>query len=107
LACFVLLEKPIPTGEWLKAQRNIKQKTPAKVLLTDITYMPYPSSVIYLSAIKDSASNEILAYNLFKNLRLNIALDTIKKLLKKNGSLFARGAYIRSDQGIHYTHPQF
>jgi len=33
--------------------------------------------------------------------------DSIMKKLKKNGVKFAKGAFIHSDQGFHYTNPQF
>jgi len=88
-------------------QRNFKQTMPAKVLLTDITYMPYQGGIAYLSAIKDSASNEILAYNLSKDLKLHVTHTTIKNLLKNYKKILAPDAYIHSDQGVHYTHPQF
>lgn len=43
-------------------ERNFKQNVPEKVLLTDITYLPYGNNhVVYLSTIKDSSSNVILA----------------------------------------------
>jgi len=42
--------------------REFKQDVVEKVLLTDITYMPYVTSYIaYLSTIKDASTNEILA----------------------------------------------
>ncbi len=43
--------------------RNFKQNTPGKVLLTDITYLPYSGGrMAYLSTIKDASTNKILAY---------------------------------------------
>lgn len=53
--------------------------------LADITYMPYgTSNRAYLSTIKDAFTNEILTYNLTKNLKLDIVIDTIEKLMKNN-----------------------
>src|SRR3712207_9055750 len=41
--------------------RKFKQKTPGKILLTDITYLTYKNNQrAYLSTIKDSSTNEIL-----------------------------------------------
>ena len=37
---------------------------------------------------------------------LDIALNTVKKL-KKNRRKLAEGAFIHSDQGVHYTSPHF
>lgn len=88
--------------------RNFKQEIPGKVLLTDITYMPYSvSSMAYLSTIKDASTNEILSYNLSKRLTIDIATDTIHKLIKNNKYLLVNNAFIHSDQGSHYTSPIF
>lgn len=63
--------------------RNFKQGIPGKVLLTDIPYLFYDKGKkAYLSTIKDASTNELLAYNVSDNLKLDIALDTIHKLKK-------------------------
>lgn len=87
--------------------REFKQGTAGKVLLTDITYLSYGKGKrAYLSTIKDAETNEILAYEVSDKITLDIALNTLKKL-KKNGRKLAEGAFIHSDQGVHYTSPQF
>jgi len=88
--------------------REFKQATPGKVLLTDITYLPYGNSkMAYLSTIKDSSTNEILAYQTSDRITLDIALDTIKKLVKNRRVTLTKDAFIHSDQGSHYTSPIF
>jgi len=88
-------------------KRQFKQGIPGKVLLTDITYLNYGKGKrAYLSTIKDSETNEILAYEVSNNIKLDIALNTVKKL-KKKGRKLATGAFIHSDQGFHYTNPKF
>ncbi|MBK5243338.1 IS3 family transposase [Clostridium sp.] len=88
--------------------REFKQGVVGKVLLTDITYMPYGSSCMaYLSTIKDSSTNEILSYHLSKRITLDIAMETIEKLIKVNKNLLHSEAFIHSDQGAHYTSPKF
>ena len=63
--------------------RNLNKNIPGKVLLTDITYLSYgKGQMAYLSTIKDASTNEILAYNLSNSLTLDIATDTINKLIK-------------------------
>ena len=87
--------------------RRFKQGIARKVLLTDITYLSYGKGKrAYLSTIKDAETNEILAYEVSDKITLDIALNTVKKL-KKNGRKLAEGAFIHSDQGVHYTSPQF
>lgn len=89
-----------------KLQRQFKQGEAGKVLLTDITYLTYKGGKrAYLSTIKDAETNEILAYEVSHSLHLEIALNTLHKL-KKHRHL-TEGAFIHSDQGFHYTSPQF
>lgn len=89
-----------------KLQRNFKQGVVGKVLLTDITYLTYKGGKrAYLSTIKDAETNEILAYEVSSSLSMEIALNTLHKL-KKHRHL-TKDAFIHSDQGFHYTNPQF
>lgn len=88
--------------------REFKQETPGKVLLTDITYLSYGQGKrAYLSTVKDSSTNEILAYHLSRNIQLEIAIETIHKLMLYEGNSLAHDAFIHSDQGCHYTSPIF
>ena len=87
-------------------QRNFKQGVAGKILLTDITYLPYKDGKrAYLSTVKDAETNEILAYEVSSSLSMEIAFNTLQKL-KKHRHL-TEDAYIHSDQGFHYTNPQF
>jgi len=89
--------------------RNFRQTVPYKVFCTDITYLPYNNRLAYLSVIKDIATGEAVAWNLAANLTLPIVLDTIKNL-KNNQTLplaSLKGIVIHSDQGFHYTHPEY
>lgn len=88
--------------------REFKQATPGKVLLTDITYLPYGNGkMAYLSTIKDSSTNEILSYKVSERITLDIALDTITRLVKTKRVTLTKDAFIHSDQGSHYTSPIF
>jgi transposase InsO family protein len=88
--------------------RNFKQNIPGKVLLTDITYLFYGNGKkAYLSTIKDGSSNEILAYNVSDSLTIDIATNTINKLINNKELKLDDGAFIHSDQGFHYTSPVF
>jgi putative transposase len=88
--------------------REFKQEIPKKVLLTDITYLSYNNGKrAYLSTVKDSSTNEILAHNLSSSLQIDIVLDTIDALIKNTGESLHKHAFIHSDQGAHYTSPKF
>lgn len=88
--------------------REFKQAVPYKVLLTDITYLFYgEGKKAYLSTIKDASTNEILAYELSDRMTLDIATETLKKVKKNRKVKLAKGAFIHSDQGAHYTSPVY
>ena len=91
-----------------KLNREFKQGIPGKVLLTDITYLPYnETNMAYLSTVKDACTNEILAYHVSNRLTLDIATRTILKLKNNKKVTLHKDAFIHSDQGSHYTSPQF
>lgn len=88
--------------------REFKQNIPGKVLLTDITYLSYGKSKrAYLSTIKDGSTNEILSYTLSDKMTLEIATDTIHRLMENIQIKLDSNAFIHSDQGSHYTSPIF
>lgn len=88
--------------------RNFKQGVPGKVLLTDITYLPYGANqMAYLSTIKDASTNEILSYNVSNSLELDIVMTTINNLMTNKDFKLSKDAFIHSDQGSHYTSPKY
>ncbi|PFJ15407.1 transposase [Bacillus cereus] len=91
-----------------KLNREFKQGVPGKVLLTDITYLPYNGNCMaYLSTVKDASTNEILAYHISDRITLDIATKTIHKLINKKKVTLHKDAFIHSDQGSHYTSPRY
>lgn len=113
------IRKPNPYKRMIKAtqehtvmpnilKRRFKQDVPYKVLLTDITYLFYGKGKrAYLSTILDGSSNEILSYNISDNLKIDLAIDTVYKLVKNKQIKLHKDAFIHSDQGAHYTSPTF
>lgn len=91
-----------------KLNREFKQGVPGKVLLTDITYLPYAGrQMAYLSTIKDASTNEILAYHVSDRITLDITTQTIHKLMNNKKVKLDKDAFIHSDQGSHYTSPRY
>lgn len=87
--------------------RAFDQGEPGKVLLTDITYLYYGNGQkAYLSCVKDGATREIVAHVISPSLKMNIVYDTLKQL-SCSVDQFHLEALIHSDQGFHYTHPEF
>lgn len=88
--------------------RQFKQELPGKVLLTDITYLYYnKGQKAYLSTIKDGSTNEILSYHVSDRITMDLASETLLKLKKNRNFKLVKDAIIHSDQGTHYTHPDF
>ena len=88
--------------------RQFKEKIPQRVFLTDITYLFYNNGQkAYLSAVKDLATREIIAYHVSSSLSLQIVFNTLKDLKRQLGETIHPDAMIHSDQGFHYTHPEF
>ncbi len=87
--------------------RNFKQDVPNKVFCTDITYLPFNNKLAYLSAVKDMASREIIAWSLSKHLGMSIVFDTIENMKKNESMSSFKDILIHSDQGFHYTNPEY
>lgn len=88
--------------------RQFKQGIPGKVLLTDITYLNYHGGQrAYLSVIKDGSTGEVLAHHVSSRITMDLATDTLRKLKKNRNFKKHKEALIHSDQGTHYTHPDF
>ncbi len=86
-----------------KLQREFDQTVPYKVFCTDITYIPFQNAFAYLSVIKDIASGEVVAWNLSSNLEEILVTDTLKNMNLPS----YEGIMIHSDQGFHYTNPDY
>ncbi|WP_135501973.1 IS3 family transposase [Planococcus koreensis] len=88
--------------------REFEQDEPGKVFVTDITYLPNRSGqMAYLSAVKDVATREIVAYEVTTTLTMEIVYLTLKKLKEALDGNVHPEAMIHSDQGFHYTHPEY
>ena len=93
-----------------KLTREFNQAIPLKVFCTDITYLFFGRHCLaYLSVIKDICSGEIVGWKLSVHIDMELVLGTIENL-KNNGALpleSFKDIMIHSDQGFHYTNPQY
>ena len=87
--------------------RKFTEYGPRKVLLTDITYIPYNGTFAYLSTVLDAYTKQILSYVLSDSLEVDFVLETIHKLVRDHGIELTRETLIHSDQGCHYTSSSF
>lgn len=89
--------------------REFRSLAPLKVFCTDITYLPFNYRMAYLSVIKDIGSGEIVAWKLSMHIDMELVLGTVESL-KNNTALpleSFQNIMIHSDQGFHYTNPQY
>src|SRR5690606_29092827 len=82
-------------------ERNFTATAPNKKWVTDITYIQYGSSTLYLSTIMDLYNNEIVAYKLYDHQQTPLVIDTLNEALELRD--YPEGTIIHSDQGSVYT----
>lgn len=87
--------------------RRFTEYGPRKVLLTDITYLPYNGTSAYLSTVLDAYTKQILSYVLSDSLEGDFVLETVEKLVKDHGIELTKETLIHSDQGCRYTSIRF
>lgn len=87
--------------------RKFEEYGPRKILLTDITYLPYNGTFAYLSTIIDAFTKQVLSYVLSDNLKVDFVLQTVELLVKNHGISLSEETIIHSDQGVHYSSHSF
>ena len=88
-------------------KREFEKYGPRKILLTDITYIPFEGRFCYLSTIIDAFTKEILSYVLSESLEVDFVLETVHLMIEKQGVSLTTETIIHSDQGCHYTSCSF
>lgn len=86
--------------------REFNIVTPYHFFSTDITYIFYNHTLVYLSVIKDIATGEVVAWKVSKRLEMSIVLDTLINL-RDTLTFSLKDILIHSDQGFHYTNPEY
>ena len=88
-------------------KREFEKYGPRKILLTDITYIPYNGEFCYLFTILDAFTKQILSYVLSESLAVDFVLETVNMMVEKHGISLSTETIIHSDQGCHYTSCSF
>ncbi|WP_369041432.1 IS3 family transposase [Staphylococcus epidermidis] len=78
-------------------QRQFKASCPMEVLTTDITYLPFGHSMLYLSSIMDIYNGEIVAYKIDDKQDQSLVNDTLNQID------IPEDCILHSDQGSVYT----
>ena len=103
------MAKALKTNNYAEnlVQRGFREHGARKVLLTDITYLPYNGTFAYLSTILDAFTKQILSYVLSDSLKIDFVLLTVENLVLEHGISLTTETILHSDQGVHYTSYKF
>jgi putative transposase len=86
-------------------KRDFTADKPNQKWVTDVTQYRVGDERLYLSAIKDLCSNEIIAYHMSKRNDNELVLETFKSAFEtqKDATGKIAGLIVHSDQGFQYT----
>lgn len=81
--------------------REFAADRPDTVWLADISYIPTGEGWLYLAAIKDMATREIVGWSMADHLRAELACDALRMALRRRQP--AEGLIHHSDRGVQYA----
>lgn len=81
--------------------RSFTATAPNEKWVTDITYIQYGSTTMYLATILDLFNNEIVAYKMYDHQQTPLVMDVLKAALEARN--YPKDVIIHSDQGSVYT----
>jgi transposase InsO family protein len=84
----LLLGRAAPTG-------------PNEVWVADITYVPTAEGWLFLAAVMDLYSRQILGWSVWENLEAGGALQALRRALVNRG--YPKGVIHHSDRGVQYA----
>lgn len=85
-------------------KQNFIASRPNEKWVTDITYLPFGQSMMYLSTIMDLFNNEIIAYNISSSQDVSLVMNTLKEAVEDRET---NGIILHSDQGSQYSSHSF
>ena len=83
--------------------REFQADRPNSKWVTDISYIHTKQGVLYLSIIRDLYDNSIVAYKTGTQQTVNLVLDTIRMVMRREKKRVAAELRLHSDQGFQYT----
>jgi transposase InsO family protein len=81
--------------------RNFAAERPDTVWLADISYIPTGEGFLYLAAIEDLATREIVGWSMADHLRAGLCVDALVMALQRRRP--PRGLVHHSDRGVQYA----
>jgi len=84
-----------------RLDRNFTAERPDRVWLADISYIPTDEGWLYLAAIKDMASREIVGWSMADHLKAELCIDALVMALQRCRP--PQGLIHHSDRGVQYA----
>jgi putative transposase len=84
-----------------RLDRNFTAERPDQVWLADISYIPSDEGWLYLAAIKDMATREIIGWSMADHLRTQLCIDALVMALQRHSP--PSGLIHHSDRGVQYA----
>lgn len=84
-----------------RLERNFQVASPDQVWLADITYVPTDEGWLYLAAIKDMATREILGWSMADHLKAELCIDALVMAIHRHCP--PAGLIHHSDRGVQYA----
>ncbi len=81
--------------------RDFAAAAPDAVWLADISYVPTGEGWLYLAAIKDMATREIVGWSMADHLRAELACDALRMAIRRRQP--PEGLIHHSDRGVQYA----
>jgi len=81
--------------------RQFHQEKPNQFWVTDITYIPLQSRMLYMCAVLDLCGRTVLAWRIGDDMAASLVTDTVRDALIQEK--VAGGLALHSDQGSQYT----
>ena len=84
-----------------RLDRNFTAERPDQVWLADISYIPTDEGWLYLAAIKDMVTREIVGWSMADHLKAGLCIDALVMALQRCQP--PRGLIHHSDRGVQYA----
>lgn len=88
-------------------EQNFKNINPRQVYSTDVTELRYKNGKVYLAAVKDIGTKEIISYEISHRNNIDLTGKAMLKALIKTESVHREKLIVHSDQGFNFTHYSF
>jgi putative transposase len=84
-----------------RLERNFQAAAPDRVWLADITYIPTNEGWLYLAAVKDMATREILGWSMADHLKAELCIDALVMAIHRHRPPL--GLIHHGDRGVQYA----